>query len=430
MNAVSTKLVDIKAPENQEEGTQYRLARWLKQPGDKVSLDEPLVELETDKVAMEVAAPADGVLAEILLAEETDVEPGALLGRIDATPKQDGPKQDAPKQDSDAAASEQSAPAARETGTSTGGEVPKTPSGESPTEPDRRQRLSPLVKRLIKLHDVDPADIQGSGIGGRVCREDILSYVDKREAAPQTPQEPQDTAAPAGSSDWIPHDTMRRRIAEHMVNSLTTAPHVTSVFEADFSRIIAHRKRHKADFEARGVKLTFTAYFVAALAEAVRAVPTVNSRFHEQGLEVFKDVNVGVGTALGDKGLIVPVIHKVQTLNLLGIAERLQTMTEKARTGKIEPADVKGGTITISNHGVSGSLVATPIIINQPQSAILGIGKLEKRVSVMEVDGQDSIQIRPKAFVTLTIDHRVLDGHQTNTCLARLVEVIETWPED
>ena len=425
MNAVTTRLVDIKAPENQEEGTRSRLARWLKQPGDTVSFDEPLVELETDKVAMEVAAPADGILAEILLTEEADVEPGALLGRIDTTPKQD----------SDAAATEQSAPAARETGPSTGGEVPKAPSGESPAETDRRQRLSPLVKRLIKLHDVDPADIQGSGIGGRVCREDILSYVDKREATPQTPQATPSTvpspAPSAGASDWVPHDTMRRRIAEHMVDSLMkTAPHVTSVFEADFSRIIAHRKRHKADFEARGVKLTFTAYFVAALAEAVRAVPTVNSRFHEQGLEVFKDVNVGVGTALGDKGLIVPVIHKVQTLNLLGIAERLQAMTEKARTGKIDPADVRGGTITISNHGVSGSLVATPIIINQPQSAILGIGKLEKRVSVMEVDGQDSIQIRPKAFVTLTIDHRVLDGHQTNTCLARLVEVIENWPED
>jgi len=424
MNAVTTRLVDIKAPENQEEGTRSRIARWLKQPGDTVSFDEPLVELETDKVAMEVAAPADGILAEILLAEETDVEPGALLGRIDT----------APKQDSDAAATQQSAPAARETGPSTGGEAPKTPSGESPTETDRRQRLSPLVKRLIKLHDVDPADIQGSGIGGRVCREDILSYLDKREAAPRKPQATASTTPPpapsAGPSDWVPHDSMRRRIAEHMVNSLTTAPHVTSVFEADFSRIIAHRKRHKADFEARGVKLTFTAYFVAALAEAVRAVPTVNSRFHEQGLEVFKDVNVGVGTALGDKGLIVPVIHKAQTLNLFGIAERLQAMTEKARTGKIDPADVRGGTITISNHGVSGSLVATPIIINQPQSAILGIGKLEKRVCVMEVDGQDSIQIRPKAFVTLTIDHRVLDGYQTNTCLARLVEVIENWPED
>ncbi len=254
----------------------------------------------------------------------------------------------------------------------------------------------------------------------------MLAFVESRTPAPEPASEP----ASGDASDWIPHTSMRRRIAEHMAESLTTAPHVTSVFEADFSRIIAHRNKHKADFERRGVKLTFTAYFVAALAEAARAVPTVNSRFHNDGLEVFHDVNVGVGTALGTEGLIVPVIHKAQSLSLFGIAERLQALTEKARTGKIEAADVKGGTITISNHGVSGSLVATPIIINQPQSAILGIGKLEKRLTVVEVDGQDTIQIRPRAYVTLTIDHRVLDGFQTNTCLAKLVEVIESWPAE
>ncbi|RMF11216.1 MAG: dihydrolipoamide succinyltransferase, partial [Alphaproteobacteria bacterium] len=253
-----------------------------------------------------------------------------------------------------------------------------------------------------------------------------------RRPAPDSPaQANQSSPLPGGTSDWIPHTAMRRRIAAHMVDSLMkTAPHVTSVFEADFSRIIAHRNRHKADFEKRGVKLTFTAYFVAALAEAARAVPAVNSRFHEDGIEQFHDVNVGIGTALGDQGLIVPVIHKAQSLSLFGIAERLQELTNRARAGKLEPADVKGGTITISNHGVSGSLVATPIIINQPQSAILGIGTLEKRLCVIEVDGHDTIQIRPRAFVTLTIDHRVLDGFQTNTCLARLVEVIENWPED
>lgn len=414
MNAPQTMIVDIKAPENQEEGTRSRIARWLKQPGERVEVDEPLVELETDKVAMEVSAPAAGVLSEILMAEETDVEPGALLGRIDSNPTAE----------TDAAAGpDRSAPPAQLTERKTEARAPKT---SLPESSDRRQRLSPLVKRLVKLHDVDPADIQGSGIGGRISRDDVLAFVEagKQKAIPAA------MPAPSGENDWIPHTTMRRRIAEHMVQSLTAAPHVTSVFEVDFSRIIAHRKKHKADFEKRGVKLTFTAYFVAALAEAARAVPTVNSRFHEDGLEVFKDVNVGVGTALGDAGLIVPVIHKAQSLSLFGIAERLQELTAKARDGKIEAADVKGGTITISNHGVSGSLVATPIIINQPQSAILGIGKLEKRLCVAEVDGQDAIQIRPKAFVTLTIDHRVLDGFQTNTCLAKLVDVIENWPEE
>lgn len=420
MNSGTKMLTDIKAPDQQEEGTRSRLARWLKQPGDPVTADEPLVELETDKVAMEVAAPATGVLTEILIDAEADVEPGALLGRIDTSGKAGAP---------------QAAPDTRTSSPATGKSVTSEPARTG----DRSRRLSPLVKRLVRMHDLDPADIEGTGIGGRICQADVLAHMETRKAepAPETvPSKPApstsapSTSAPSTSdSDWVPHDTMRRRIAEHMVDSLmNTAPHVTSVFEADFTRIMAHRKQHKADFEKRGVKLTFTAYFVAALAEAVRDVPTVNSRFHEDGVEVFHDVNVGVGTALGDKGLIVPVIHKAQALNLFGIAERLQTLTAKARDSKIEAADVRGGTITISNHGVSGSLLATPIIINQPQSAILGIGKLEKRICVAEIDGVDSIQIRPKAYVTLTIDHRVLDGYQTNRCLARLVEVIENWP--
>jgi 2-oxoglutarate dehydrogenase E2 component (dihydrolipoamide succinyltransferase) len=223
---------------------------------------------------------------------------------------------------------------------------------------------------------------------------------------------------------------MRLAIAEHMSRSVATAPHVTAIFEADFSAIAAHRRAHKAAFEARGVALTYTAYIVAAAVEAMKVSPRVNSRWFDDRLEVYSDVNIGVGTALEDKGLIVPVIHRAQTLSLSGIAERLQETTAKARTGRLAPADVKGGTFSISNHGVSGSLVATPIIINQPQSAILGVGKLEKRVVVREVGGVDTIQIRPMAYVSLTIDHRAIDGHQTNAWLTRFVEVLETWPAD
>jgi 2-oxoglutarate dehydrogenase E2 component (dihydrolipoamide succinyltransferase) len=209
---------------------------------------------------------------------------------------------------------------------------------------------------------------------------------------------------------------------------VTVAPHVTAVFEADFGALIEHRAASKADFQRRGTKLTYTAYIVAAAAEAMKAVPTVNSRWHEDYLEVFDDVNIGVGTALGDKGLIVPVVRRVQDLSLFEIAERLHQMTDKARTGKLSPKDVQDGTFSISNHGVSGTLIATPIIINQPQSAILGVGKLEKRVVVRDVDGADALQIRPMAYVSLTIDHRVLDGAQTNAWLTRFVEVLETWP--
>ena len=228
-----------------------------------------------------------------------------------------------------------------------------------------------------------------------------------------------------GETTVIPHDSMRRRIAEHMVHSVTTAPHVTAVFEADFSAIAAHRQALKA----KGVNLTYTAYIVAAACEAMQAAPTVNSRWHEDHLEVFADVNIGVGTALGDKGLIVPVVQQANRLTLEQIGDRLADLTDRARSNRLKPADVQGGTFSISNHGVSGSLVATPIIINQPQSAILGVGKLEKRVVVREIDGQDAILIRPMAYVTLTIDHRVLDGVQTNAWLTRFVEVLEAWPK-
>ncbi len=223
---------------------------------------------------------------------------------------------------------------------------------------------------------------------------------------------------------------MRLRIAENMLNSVTQAPHVTAVFECDFSAIIAHRARHKDGWGRQGVKLTYTAYLVAAAAEAMKVAPAINSRWHADRLEIFDDINIGVGTALGSKGLIVPVLRQVQRLSLQGVAAGLDELVERARAEKLTGKDVGGGTFTISNHGVSGSLFASPIIINQPQSAILGVGKLEKRVVVREVGGVDTIQIRPMAYVSLTIDHRVVDGHQTNAWLTRLVELIENWPVD
>jgi 2-oxoglutarate dehydrogenase E2 component (dihydrolipoamide succinyltransferase) len=220
---------------------------------------------------------------------------------------------------------------------------------------------------------------------------------------------------------------MRLRIAEHMASSLANAPHVTAVFEADFSAIMAHRRAHKAEFEARGVNLTLTAYILAASVKAMEVSPTVNARWFDDRLEVYDDVNVGVGTALGDKGLVVPVVKQAHSLDLFGIASRLHDLTDRARNNRLTPADVRDGTFSISNHGVSGSLIASPIIINQPQSAILGVGKLEKRVVVRQVDGTDAMLIRPMAYVSLSIDHRVLDGHQTNAWLTRFVEVLEGW---
>ena len=294
----------------------------------------------------------------------------------------------------------------------------------------REARLSPSVKRAILQHDLDPDHIQGTGRNGRITRDDVDRAI---EAATRV-SKPVEGIIPAATGDirshFVPHDRMRLAIAENMHRSVTDAPHVTAVFEADFSAIMAHREAHKAAFAKKGVKLTYTAYLVAAAAEAMKVAPAINSRWHADRLELWDDINIGVGTALGTKGLIVPVVRKVQELNLKGIAAQLDELIGKARAEKLTSADIRGGTFTISNHGVSGSLFAAPIIINQPQSAILGVGKLEKRVVVREVGGVDTIQIRPMAYVSLTIDHRVVDGHQTNGWLARFVETIETWPID
>lgn len=417
-------MIDVLVPAEQE-GTQAVVRAWLKQVGDRVEENDPLVELETDKVAMEVPAPAAGVLREILLDTDAKAEPGAVLGRIELAIEVE-PESARPERSRGAPAQTHHERPSTSLRTSEAGRAALNP----------ELRLSPAVKRALLQHDIDPAQIQGTGRDGRITRADVDRAV---EAATKVQTEgPRSTAQPrvAQPSDAsvrshsIPHDRMRLKIAENMLSSVTQAPHVTAMFEADFSAIIRHRERHKDAFGKKGVKLTYTAYIVAAAAEAMKVAPAINSRWHEDRLEIFDDVNIGVGTALGEKGLIVPVLQRVQTLNLKGIAAGLDELIEKARREQLTARDVSGGTFTISNHGVSGSLFASPIIINQPQSAILGVGKLEKRVVVREVDGADTIQIRPMAYVSLTIDHRVVDGHQTNAWLTRFVETLERWPAE
>jgi 2-oxoglutarate dehydrogenase E2 component (dihydrolipoamide succinyltransferase) len=377
--------IDIIVPAEQE-GTKAVLKTWLKKRGDTVRIDEPVVEIETDKVAVEIAATASGVLAEILVEPEADIEPGRVLGRISESAE---PVPSVMK-------AEIAAPASQTLG-------PKADTAQ----------LAPGIRRLLAEHNLQADEVPVNG--GKLTREDIEAEVARRA-----------NASTIGVRS-VPHDSMRRRIAQHMALSMRTAPHVTALFEADFGAIIAHRNANKAGFAAEGANLTFTAYFVVACVEAMKAVPLVNSRWYEDRIEIFEDINVGIGTALGDKGLIVPVIHRAQTLSLNQIARSLTELTEKARTGKLAPADVQNGTFSISNHGVSGSLLATPIIINQPQSAILGVGKLQKRAMVRNAEGRDAIEIRPMAYITLTIDHRVLDAHQTNAWLARFVETLEKW---
>ncbi|HEX8571552.1 MAG TPA: 2-oxo acid dehydrogenase subunit E2 [Allosphingosinicella sp.] len=429
-------MIDVLVPEEQE-GTQAVVRTWLKRLGDRVEVNDPLVELETDKVAMEVPAPSAGVLREILLETGAAAVPGAVLGRIAAEEEAEGkagheerPFGLSPSKPSPSAESGKG-------GASTG----------SARTAVAEMRLSPSVRRALLQHDIDPSRIEGTGRGGRITRADVDRAVEAatkveppvipakagtsgRPTEMPRPEVPASAGMTAIRSHSVPHDRMRLRIAENMLASVTKAPHVTAMFEADFSAIIVHRERHKAAWAKKGVKLTYSAYIVAAAAEAMKVAPAINSRWHDDRLEIFDDINIGVGTALGEKGLIVPVLRKVQTLSLKGIAAGLEELVDKARREQLTARDVSGGTFTISNHGVSGSLFAAPIIINQPQSAILGVGKLQKRVVVREVGGVDTIQIRPMAYVSLTIDHRVVDGHQTNAWLTRFVELLDGWPLD
>ena len=389
-------MTDILVPHEQE-GTKAIVRGWLKKVGDMVAIDDPLVELETDKVTQEVPSPAAGVLTQILLDTDAEAVPGAVLGRL--------------------AVMMDEAPAVE-----TGGEVESGLVAETSPPSPHASALSPAVRKAVKQHGIDPATIAGTGRAGRLTRADVDAAVERRGTPPAAPSR-------TGSRD-VPHDRMRLAIAENMLRSVTMAPHVTAVFEADFSAITAHRHRHKDAFAREGASLTYTAYLIAASVAAMKVAPAINARWHDDRLELFDEVNIGVGTALGDKGLVVPVVSRAQELSLLGIARRLDELVTRARENKLTPADVRGGTFTISNHGVSGSLFAAPIIIPQPQSAILGVGKLEKRVVVREVEGADAIQIRPMAYVSLTIDHRVVDGHQTNAWLSRFVETLERWPLD
>jgi 2-oxoglutarate dehydrogenase E2 component (dihydrolipoamide succinyltransferase) len=446
--------LDIRAPAEQTEGTRSQVLRWLKAIGDEVSEHEPLIEIETDKVTVEVAAPGTGVLREIVKAEQDEIAPGEVLGRIELAGVESAQADDTrPVPASAAPPAAASADGAMPVGDDAVGEAREAGTAAS------LSRLSPAVRRLLSERDLDPSTIRATGEGGRITIDDVLAHAVNPSGAAKpasigsfspalgAPAMPAAVVAPSPdaaasssapvvahaearvSSHSIPHTAVRKRIAEHMVQSLLhTAPHVTTVFETDMAAVIAHRAAHRAEFEKRRAPLTFTAYFLAAAVEAIRAVPEVNSRWTDSALEVYDDIHIGVATALEAGGLMVPVLRDVQSRDLFAIASGLHKLVTAAREGRLQPADVRGGTFTISNHGVSGSLLAAPIVINQPQSAILGVGKLEKRAVVVEQGTEERIVVQPKCYVTLTIDHRVMDGHQANRFLQTFVRALEAWP--
>jgi len=421
---MSTSL-DVRAPAEQTEGTRSQLLRWLKRVGDTVEANEPLIELETDKVTVEVASPASGVLAEILKQEQDEVVPGELLGRIEAG-AEGGVARAAPEPRA-AGAAPDARPGA--------GAVPARAREAARAGGAGATALSPAVRRLLAEHRLSAEAVHGTGPAGRITVEDVLSAAaagvgdtaDGGAAARATPT-PAEPASGAIRSHRVPHTAVRKRIAEHMAQSMQTAPHVTTVFEADLAAVLQDRLRQREEFARRGVPLTLTAYFVQAAVAAIRAVPEANSRWTDTALEIYDDIHIGIATAVEGTGLLVPVLRDAGTRDLHEVARGLDELVSRARGGKLTPADVRGGTFTISNHGVSGSLLAAPIIINQPQSAILGIGKLEKRPVVVEEGDEQKLEVRPRCYVTLTLDHRVMDGHQANHFLQTFVDTLNRWP--
>ena len=388
-------------PEEANEGTEASVGRWLEQVGDTVHEHEPLIEISTDKVTIEVPSPVTGVLAELLMSAGDPVQPGDLLGVIETVGASAN----------EATAAPAKAPSAVVTSTA-----------QAASRSQAEDTYSPAVRRLLKQHTLDPLSIPKQGRGSRLTSEDVEAFL----ATPKPAERVVPPSAQAGSQAgrMVPHTPMRKSIASHMARSVQAAPHVTSVFEADLSAVLADRTRRKAADPAAIPSIT--AYLVKAALEAIAKVPEVNSKWHDAHLEVFSWVNFGVGTALDTGGLVVPVIRDAHTMDLVTLSNALQDLTTKARGGKLTQADMQDGTFTLSNHGVSGSLLAAPIILPHGQAAILGAGKMQKRVIVCETRGRELFRVRPMMYVTLTVDHRVLDGQQTNGFLTAFVSALES----
>jgi 2-oxoglutarate dehydrogenase E2 component (dihydrolipoamide succinyltransferase) len=395
--------VDIRMPEEQNEGTEASIGRWMRRLGDAVLENEPLVEISTDKVTIEIASPAAGVLGELLKVEGDAVLPGEVLGRIQT----------------DVDAGFETLSFSQHSGALLAKDVTSTSVSAATLD-----SYSPGVRRLLREHNVDPERVPKIGRGGRLTVEDVEAFL-ARSSQSSTVVSDSIKEKVRFTGRRVPHTPMRRSIANHMMRSVQTAPHVTSVFEADLSRVLADRETRKAASGNEDIP-SVTAYLLSAALQAIKVAPEVNSKWHDDALEIFDEVNMGFGTALDNGGLVVPVIRSAHMMDLLSLARSLRDLTVKARSGKLTQADMDGGTFTISNHGVSGSLLAAPIILPYGQAAILGTGKLQRRVVVCESGGRELFRIRPMMYVTLTVDHRVLDGQQTNGFLTAFVHALET----
>ena len=417
-------MTDVVMPQMGESIVEGTVTKWLKNVGDTVERDEPLLEISTDKVDSEVPAPSSGVLSEVLIEEGRTVGINTVLARIqgDGEAAASVPAA-AEKNRSAAAVGEAAVAAAADQAPSVGGKAQDGP----------RPRSSPLVRRLAKEHGIDLRLLAGTGQGGRISKKDIENYLKSLEQGAASPPA---AAAPVveafasapearfGDHRVEPLSTMRKRIAEHMVMTKRVAPHVSTIHQVDVTPVARLRERVKAEFEQRnGVKLTYMPFFLRAAAAALKAYPLVNASLDGEEVVYHNDVNIGVAVAL-DPGLIVPVIPNVDDKSVVGLQKAVAGLAFRARNKQLRPEEVRQGTFSISNYGAYGSLLATPAI-NQPQSAILGLGAVHKAPVVID----DAIAIRSVCYVTLTFDHRLLDGAVADSFLSRLKAVIEGWNE-
>src|SRR5882672_2079653 len=440
--------VDVLMPQMGESIAEGTLSKWLKKIGEEVKRDEPLFEISTDKVDAEIPAPSAGVLAEIKVQEGQTVPVQTLVAVIETDKATAATAPKAAAVTAPPVAAAQRAPAAP------GGAVPPAaaapvPRPSSPVPPKGdgaetaeerlRRKSTPLVRRIAAEHQVDISTIPGSGFAGRVTKQDILGFIERGVPALTAPGSRLPAAAPSGPVEhpvvdpWPgdrvePFSKIRKITADHMIMSRRTSAHVTSFFEIDYSRVAELRRKHKAAYAERGVNLTYLAFIAKTCAENLRTHPVVNAAVSGDTIIYRRDVNIGIAVAL-DWGLIVPVIKRADELSLGGLARAINDLGERARTKKLLPDDIQRGTFTITNPGVFGSYAGAPII-NQPQVAILGVGTIEKRPKVVTLpDGTDTIAIRTMGMVSMSYDHRVVDGADADRFLADVKRALEDFPE-
>ena len=436
---------DIIMPQMGESIVEGTITKWLKKPGDKVQRDEPLFEISTDKVDAEIPAPASGVLQEIKVSEGTTVGVNTVVGTISS----DGERAAAPAKAAPAtekSASEKPAPEKkeekREEAKKESAPAPAAGSAAQPSE-DEEARSSPLVRKIAREHGVSLSQISGSGLGGRITKQDIMSFIERQSSAPSAPARAEAPASQPSASaaarptapapypgDVVPETNMRKIIAQRMIESRRTSAHVHCMYEVDFTRIVNLRNKHKSGFEQRhGVRLTFMPFFVRAAIIALQQWPIINASLEGDNIRYHRNINVGIAVAL-DWGLIVPVLKNAGDLNFLGLQRGITDLGERARTKKLKPEDVEGSTFTVTNPGQFGAVFGLPII-NQPNSVIMGVGGITKQpLVVTDKEGNDSIAIRSVVHLTLGYDHRLIDGAVADQFMALVKKNLETWSEE